>query len=103
MIAHTENVRDRGAADWRRWYASIEETRGKRLASSRRARFPDRVSPLDVLGPLARRADLSLARGDNVVGDDMEFPSNVYPWMMLAERARRIPPGVEPRGARRRR
>jgi selenocysteine lyase/cysteine desulfurase len=34
------------------------------------------------------------AAGDNVVGDDMEFPANVYPWMNLAPR------GVEFRAAR---
>ena len=29
IVAHTESARDRGAADWRAWYAAIEATREK--------------------------------------------------------------------------
>ena len=29
ITAHTENARDRGAADWRAWYGSIEQARAK--------------------------------------------------------------------------
>jgi len=29
ITAHVENARDRGAADWRKWYATIERTREK--------------------------------------------------------------------------
>src|ERR1700693_3826128 len=29
IAAHNDNVRDRGAVDWRRWYAGIEEAREK--------------------------------------------------------------------------
>ena len=37
MTAHVANVRDRGAADWRRWYAAIEATResGARFLGAR--------------------------------------------------------------------
>ena len=29
ITAHVENTRDRGAADWRKWYATIERAREK--------------------------------------------------------------------------
>ncbi len=29
IVAHVENARDRGAADWRKWYGMIERTREK--------------------------------------------------------------------------
>lgn len=94
MTAHVQNVRDRGAADWRRWYETIEATRGKC------ARFvgaqTDEVAflPNTSWGLNLVAQSFPWTNGDNVVSDDMEFPSNAYPWQLLARR------GVECRMAK---
>ena len=83
IAAHIENARDRGAADWRRWYAAIDETR-KKVADfigghpSEIAFLPSTSWGLNVVAQ-----SFPWKEGENVVGDDMEFPANVYPWMML--------------------
>ena len=94
MTAHVENVRDRGAADWRKWFGMIDETRAKaaRLLGAEAAEIgfvPNTSSGINLvaLGQPWRQ-------GDNVVTTDMEFPSNGYPWRALAER------GVECRAAK---
>lgn len=86
ITAHTENTRDRGAADWRHWYASIDETRKKAADflgahASEIAFLPSTSWGLNLVAQSFPWRD-----GDNVVGDDMEFPANVYPWMMLEKR-----------------
>jgi selenocysteine lyase/cysteine desulfurase len=86
MVAHVENQRDRGAADWRNWYASIEQTRGKaaRFLGAR----ADQIAFLPNTSWALNLVALGFPwnPGDNVVIDDMEFPSNAYPWMRLADR-----------------
>jgi selenocysteine lyase/cysteine desulfurase len=96
VVAHTENVRDRGAADWRAWYRAIEETRAKaaRFIGARASEVAFLPSTSWALNLVARA--FPWKEGDNVVGDDMEFPANVYPWMLLEDR------GVEYRIARNR-
>jgi cysteine desulfurase/selenocysteine lyase len=86
ISAHNENVRDRGAADWRRWYASIEEAREKVarfLGASREevAFLPNTSWGLNLVAQA-----FPWKEGDNVVSDDMEFPSNAYPWLALEKR-----------------
>jgi len=96
MNAHNENQRDRGAADWRRWFAGIEETRAAA------ARFigasPEEVAflPNTSWGLNLVAQAFPWKEGDNVVSDDMEFPSNAYPWLALEKR------GVECRLAKNR-
>jgi cysteine desulfurase/selenocysteine lyase len=94
--AHTENAKTRGAADWRRWYADVESAREKAAAfvGARREEISFVPSTSWGLNLVAQAVDWK--PGDNVVGDDMEFPSNVYPWMLLEKR------GVELRLARNR-
>lgn len=94
IVAHTENTRDRGAADWRRWYGGIEAAREKaaRLIGADRSAIAFLPSTSWGLNLVAQA--FPWRAGDNVVGDDMEFPSNVYPWMLLAGR------GVEHRRAK---
>ena len=94
ITAHTENVRDRGAADWRRWYADIEKTRAKaaRFVGARTSEVA--FLPSTSWGLSAVAQAYPWEKGDNVVGDDMEFPANVYPWMVLGRR------GVEYRPAK---
>jgi selenocysteine lyase/cysteine desulfurase len=96
ITAHIDNVRDRGAADWRAWYAAIDETRGKaaRLIGARASEIAFLPSTSWALNFVAQA--FAWKSGDNVVGDDMEFPANVYPWMLLEGR------GVEYRLARNR-
>jgi selenocysteine lyase/cysteine desulfurase len=96
ITAHTEDVRDRGAADWRGWYRAIEETRAKaaRLIGARASEIAFLPSTSWALNFVAQA--FPFESGDNVVGDDMEFPANVYPWMLLKDR------GVEYRLARNR-
>ena len=94
IAAHNENVRDRGAADWRRWYAAIERTREKAagLIGAKPAEIAFLPNTSWGLNLVAR--SFPWKDGDNVVSDDMEFPSNAYPWLMLENR------GVERRQAK---
>jgi selenocysteine lyase/cysteine desulfurase len=83
IAAHVENVRDRGAADWRRWYGGIERAREKtaRFLGADATEIAFLPSTSWAINLVARSVDWS--RGDNVVGDDMEFPSNSAPWKLL--------------------
>ena len=93
ITAHVENARDRGAADWRKWYATIERAREKaaRFVGAGRSEIAFLPSTSWALNLTAR--SLAWAPGDNVVGDDIEFPSNSLPWKLLENL------GVEYRGA----
>jgi len=96
MIAHVENARDRGAADWRRAFGDVEKTRTKAAAfigaATEEVAFLPNTSWAVNLVALA----FPWREGDNVVTDDMEFPSNSYPWRALESR------GVECRVAKNR-
>ena len=96
ITAHVENVRDRGAADWRAWFGAIDQARTKaaRLIGAHTSEVAFLPSTSWALNFVAR--SFPWKPGDNVVGDDMEFPANVYPWMLLEES------GVEYRLARNR-
>lgn len=86
ITAHVENVRDRGAADWRTWYGMIEATRGKaaRLIGATPAEIA--FLPNTSWGLNLVALGFPWKEGDNVVINDMEFPSNAYPWRGLASR-----------------
>ena len=96
IAAHNDNVRDRGAADWRRWYAAIEAAREKAAAFVRGKRSEIAFLPNTSWGLNLVAQAFPWKEGDNVVADDMEFPSNAYPWLMLEKR------GVECRLAKNR-
>jgi selenocysteine lyase/cysteine desulfurase len=83
IAAHIDNVRDRGAADWRRWYGGIERAREKtaRFVGAEATEIAFLPSTSWAINLVARSLDWS--RGDNVVGDDMEFPANSAPWKLL--------------------
>jgi cysteine desulfurase/selenocysteine lyase len=83
ITAHVENARDRGAVDWRKWYATIERAREKaaRFLGADRSEIAFLPSTSWALNLTAR--SLAWAPGDNIVGDDMEFPSNSLPWKLL--------------------
>jgi cysteine desulfurase / selenocysteine lyase len=86
MIAHVENARDRGAADWRRAFGDVEKTRAKAArfigAATEEVAFLPNTSWAVNLVALA----FPWREGDNVITDDMEFPSNSYPWRALESR-----------------
>lgn len=96
IVAHVENIRDRGAADWRKWYGAIERTREKAAGflGAHRSEIAFLPSTSWALNLVAH--SLEWKAGDNVVGDDMEFPPNSYPWRLLEKQ------GVEYRVARNR-
>lgn len=85
ITAHVENARDRGAADWRRWFGGIERCREKAAAlvgakSSEIAFLPSTSWALNMVA-----RSVPWKPGDNIVGDDMEFPSNSLPWRLLED------------------
>jgi selenocysteine lyase/cysteine desulfurase len=86
IAAHNENVRDRGAADWRRWYAAIEATREKVARFIGAGRNEVAFLPNTSWGLNLVAQSFPWKEGDNVVTDDMEFPSNAYPWLALEKR-----------------
>lgn len=94
--AHTDNVRDRGAADWKRWYAAIDATRAKAAALLGAGHDEIAFLPNTSWGLNLVARSFPWKQGDNVVSDDMEFPSNACPWLALEKR------GVECRMARNR-
>ncbi|MGE5413615.1 MAG: aminotransferase class V-fold PLP-dependent enzyme [Syntrophomonadaceae bacterium] len=96
MAAHVAQVRDRGAADWRAWFGMIEQTREKaaRLVGASTAEVA--FVPNTSWGLNMVALGFPWKDGDNCVTDDLEFPSNAYPWRALAER------GVECRVAKNR-
>ena len=96
MAAHVAQVRDRGAADWRSWFGMIERTREKaaRLVGASVAEMA--FVPNTSWGLNLVALGFPWRDGDNVVTDDLEFPSNAYPWRSLGDR------GVECRVAKNR-
>lgn len=86
MTAHVVNVRERGAADWRSWYAQIEATR-ERCARFLGARAEEiAFLPNTSWGINLVAQSFPWRPGDNVVSNDLEFPSNAHPWQRLASR-----------------
>jgi cysteine desulfurase/selenocysteine lyase len=83
IAAHVENARDRGAADWRSWYGTIEKTREKAARFIGASKAEIAFLPNTSWGINLVAGSFPWHDGDNVVTDDMEFPSNAYPWMGL--------------------
>jgi cysteine desulfurase / selenocysteine lyase len=96
MTAHVQNARDRGAADWRAWYGSVETAREKAARLIHAAASEIAFVPNTSWGINLVALGFPFTAGDNVVTTDIEFPSNAYPWRALAER------GVECRVAKNR-
>src|SRR5262252_187274 len=86
MTAHVAQVRDRGAADWRAWFGMIDRTREKaaRLVGASDAEIA--FVPNTSWGINLVALGYPWKDGDNCVTDDLEFPSNAYPWRSLTER-----------------
>jgi len=94
MRAHLSDASNFGALHWKKWYRHYDETREKaaRFVGGDPARIAFLPSTSHALNLVAQ--GVNWRPGDNVVGDDLEFPANVYPWMNLAGR------GIEYRKAR---
>jgi cysteine desulfurase / selenocysteine lyase len=86
MEGHIENAKLRGAADWNRWTADIEKTREKAAAFIGAGRAEIAFVPSTGWGINLVAQSYDWKSGDNVVGDDMEFPANFYPWRLLQKR-----------------
>jgi selenocysteine lyase/cysteine desulfurase len=93
---HIENTKLRGAADWSRWVADIDKTREKAAAFIGAGRAEIAFVPSTGWGINLVAQAYDWKPGDNVVGDDMAFPANFYPWRLLQKR------GVEYRLAKNR-
>jgi len=94
LRAHADDQSGFGALHWKKWYRRYDELREKAAAfvggdAGRISLLPSTSLALNLVAQ-----GLDWRPGDNVVGDDLEFPANVYPWMNLAPR------GVEYRIAR---
>jgi cysteine desulfurase/selenocysteine lyase len=82
----TREASEYGALHWKKWYRHYDEMREKA------ARFVGAESheisflPSTSYGLNLVAQGISWRTGDSVLGDDMEFPANVYPWMNLADR-----------------
>ena len=97
-----QNMADTGDAGWVDRLAEVERVRG--LAARFVAATPHEIAFVSGTsdGLSVVSAGLDWKPGDNVVGADCEFPSNVYPWMrlrslgveyrMAAERQGRVEP-----------
>ena len=86
MAAQVDNTRDRGAADWRAWYAHTEATREKAARLIRASAAEVAFVPNTSWGLNLVALGFPWSAGDNVVTTDIEFPSNAFPWRALAER-----------------
>jgi len=83
-----------GATPYRRWMQQLEETRrsAARMIGADPAEVALVRNTTEGIGLVAE--GFPWQEGDNVVLRDDEFPSNVYPWMNLADRGvetRRVP------------
>jgi selenocysteine lyase/cysteine desulfurase len=94
IVAWANDLAENGAAHWPRWAEQAETTR--RRAADLIGAGPDEValvrSTTEGINFVAEGFPWRL--GDNVVVPADEFPSNLYPWMHLADRGvetRRVP------------
>ncbi len=94
MIQWTDDVGRFGATHWNRWRTSVEKTRrlAARLINAEREEMALVHSTTEGINLVAE--GYPWKEGDNVVVPAGEFPSNLYPWMMLESRGvevRKVP------------
>ncbi len=94
MLQWTDDVSRFGAAHWNRWRTSVEKTRrlAARLINAEREEIALVHSTTEGINLVAE--GYPWKKGDNVVIPAGEFPSNLYPWMMLESRGvevRKVP------------
>ena len=92
--ARRERPRPRAPRTGARWYGDDrDDARRRRRASSARRAAEIAFLPNTSWGSTSSRSAFRGRTGDNVVTDDMEFPSNAYPWRALERARRRVPRG----------
>jgi selenocysteine lyase/cysteine desulfurase len=83
MLALVEDVTVNGSANYEDWCRTYEETRqsAARLVNARAHEIGFMRNTSDGLSAVANGIDWR--EGDNVVTCNVEFPSNMYPWLRL--------------------
>ena len=89
-IAEFHSFRQQQGADFKNWWIEIEETRktlGKWLQAD-----PKQIAFLwnTSAGINLAAKGLPLNEGDEIIIPDMEFPSNVYPWIHVANEKKAV-------------
>lgn len=85
MQALVEDVTVNGSANYEDWCRTYEQTRqsAARLVNARPHEIAFMRNTSDALSAVANGVDWR--EGDNVVSCNVEFPSNIYPWLRLDE------------------
>src|SRR5215211_7889836 len=85
MTALVDDVAQNGSVNYADWLSAYEDTRASaaRLVNARAHEIAFMRNTSDAISTVANGIDWR--EGDSVVGCNVEFPSNVYPWMRLAE------------------
>jgi cysteine desulfurase/selenocysteine lyase len=83
MTRLVDDVTEHGAVHYDQWCAEYERVRSSaaRLVSARPHEIAFMRNTSDGLSAIANGIDWR--EGDNVVTSNVEFPSNIYPWMRL--------------------
>lgn len=85
MQTLVEDVTVNGSANYEDWCRTYEETRqsAARLVNARPHEIAFMRNTSDALSAVANGIDWH--EGDNIVSCNVEFPSNIYPWLRLGE------------------
>lgn len=85
MIALVEDVTKNGSVNYEAWCRNYERTResAAQLVNAKAHEIAFMRNTSEALSAVANGIDWR--KGDNVVTCNVEFPSNVYPWMRLCE------------------
>jgi cysteine desulfurase/selenocysteine lyase len=85
MAALNDDVTQNGSANYAEWLRAYERTResAARLVNAQAHEIAFMRNTSDALSTVAN--GITWREGDTVVGCNVEFPSNVYPWMRLAQ------------------
>jgi selenocysteine lyase/cysteine desulfurase len=85
MAALNDDVARNGSAGYEDWLRAYENTRASAaaLVNARPREIAFMRNTSEAISTIAN--GISWREGDNVVSNNVEFPSNIYPWMRLAE------------------
>jgi len=85
MASLADDVMRHGTAHYEDWYRTYDNVRSSaaRLVNARPHEIAFVRNTSDGISTVANGLDLR--EGDNIVTSDVEFPSNIYPWMRLGE------------------
>jgi cysteine desulfurase/selenocysteine lyase len=85
MVGITDDVMINGTGNYDDWYRTYELARGAaaRLVNAQPHEIAFMPNTSAAISAIAN--GLELRSGDNIVGCEVEFPANVYPWMRLKE------------------